>query len=217
MSLEIDFLNVTANEREEYSNWIIDNDSSRQTYETLEPELPQQPYRLYRFLTDLEDILLKISDDRDRLKAIFPLLRKLLMSSYWLQMEYHTPNPDVGWSVKTLYKEPDYPITIQTVAWLPGNVSPIHNHATWGIVALIEGQEKNRFWKRAPNAEHPHKIELIDEYNFIPGDIIGLMPDAIHSVEPLGEEPTITFNIYGETDFPERYEFDSVKHTVKHF
>ncbi len=207
----------TVNEREEYSNWIIDNDSSRKTYETLEPELPEHPYRLYRFLTDLEDILLRIPDDRDRLKAIFPLVRKLLMSSYWLQMEYYTPDPEKGWSVKTLYKEPDYPITIQTVAWLPGNVSPIHNHATWGIVALMDGQEKNRFWKRSPNAEHPHKIELIDEYNFIPGDIIGLMPDAIHSVEPLGEEPTITFNIYGETDFPERYEFDSVKHTVKHF
>ncbi|MDJ0903607.1 MAG: cupin [Xenococcus sp. MO_188.B8] len=208
---------MTENERENYSNWIIDNDSSRQTYATLEPDLPEQPYRLYRFLTDLEDILLTIPDDRDRLKAIFPLVRKLLMSSYWLQMEYHTPNPETGWSVNTLYKEQDYPITIQTVAWLPGNVSPIHNHATWGIVALIDGQEKNRFWKRSPDKEYPHKIELIDEYNFIPGDIIGLMPDAIHSVEPLGEEPTITFNIYGETDFSQRYEFDSVKYTVKNF
>ncbi len=217
MSVEIDSLTVTANEREEYSNWIIDNDSSRKTYETLEPELPEQPYRLYRFLSDLEDILLKIPDDRDRLTAIFPIVRKLLMSSYWLQMEYRTPNPETGWSVKTLYKEPDYPITIQTVAWLPGNVSPIHNHATWGIVALMDGQEKNRFWKRSPDTEHPHKIELIDEYTFIPGDIIGLMPDAIHSVEPLGEEPTITFNIYGETDFPQRYEFDSVNHIVKNF
>ena len=203
--------------REEYSIWIIDNDSSRETYETLEPKITEQPYRLYRFLTDLEDVLLTIPDDRDRLKAIFPLVRKLLMSSYWLQMEYREPNPETGWSVKTLYKELDYPITIQTVAWLPGNVSPIHNHATWGIVAVMDGQEKNRFWKRSPDAEHPHKIQLIDEYNFIPGDIIGLMPDAIHSVEPLGEEPTITFNIYGETDFPQRYEFDSINHSVKNF
>ncbi|MEM9276228.1 MAG: cupin [Cyanobacteria bacterium P01_F01_bin.143] len=203
--------------REEYSNWIIDNNSSRETYETLEPEITEQPYRLYRFLTDLEDVLLTISDDRDRLKAIFPLVRKLLMSSYWLQMEYREPNPETGWSVKTLYKEVDYPITIQTVTWLPGNVSPIHNHATWGIVAIMDGQEKNRFWQRSPDAEHPHKIKLIDEYTFIPGDIVGLMPDAIHSVEPLGEEPAITFNIYGETDFQERYEFDSVNHSVKNF
>lgn len=203
--------------REEYSNWIIENDSSREIYETVEPEVSQQPYRLYRFLTDLEDVLLNIPSDRDRLKAIFPLVRKLLMSSYWLQMEYREPNPETGWSVKTLYKELDYPITIQTVAWLPGNVSPIHNHATWGIVALMDGQEKNRFWKRSANKEYPHKIELIDEYNFIPGDIIGLMPDAIHSVEPLGPEPTITFNIYGETDFPQRYEFDSVNHSIKNF
>ncbi len=207
----------TTNSEQTYSNWIIDNDSSRATYKTIEPELTEQPYRLYRFLTDLEDILLNVPSNSDRLQAMFPLVRKLLMSSYWLQMEYYEPDLEKGWSVKTLYKEPDYPLTIQTVAWLPGNVSPIHNHATWGIVALIDGQEKNRFWKRAPDAENPHKIELIDEYNFIPGDIIGLLPDAIHSVEPLGEEPTITFNIYGETDFSQRYEFDSVNHTVKHF
>ncbi|ELS05490.1 putative metal-dependent enzyme of the double-stranded beta helix superfamily [Xenococcus sp. PCC 7305] len=209
-------MTAMTNERE-YSNWIIGNDGSRRTYETVDPELSERPYRLYRFLTDLEDVLLQVPDDHDRLKAIFPLVRKLLMSSYWLQMEYHTPNPKVGWSVKTLYKELDYPITIQTVAWLPGNISPIHNHATWGIVALMDGQEKNRFWKRAPNEEHPHKIELVDEYNLIPGDIIGFLPDAIHSVEPLGTEPTITFNLYGETNFPQRYEFDSVRHTVKNF
>ena len=43
------------------------------------------------------------------------------------------------------------------------------------------------------------------------------MPEAIHSVEALGEEPIITFNIYGETDFSQRFEFDTLTNTAKNF
>jgi predicted metal-dependent enzyme (double-stranded beta helix superfamily) len=50
--------------------------------------------------------------------------------------------------IAILYDEPDFPLTVQTVSWLPGQVSPIHNHATWGVVALISGTEKNTLWRR---------------------------------------------------------------------
>ncbi len=198
-------------------NWIVGDDGTGATYYPPETELPADPYRLYRFLTDLEDVLLTIPDDQDRLKAIMPLVRNLLTSSYWLQMEYDQPSPKTGWSVKTLYREPEYPLTVQMVAWKPGTSSPIHNHGTWGIVALIDGTEKNRFWKRAPTAEFPDKLELVGEQILQPGEIIGFTPGAIHSVESVGDEPTISFNIYGETNYPQRYQFDLVKHTAKNF
>ena len=198
-------------------NWLVHNDSQREAYYPQETDLPADPYRLYRFLTDLDDILLNIPDDSDRLKAIMPLVRHLLTSSYWLQMEYEQPSPKTGWSVKMLYREPDYPLTVQMVAWQPGGISPIHNHASWGIVALISGAEKNRFWRRSPTTEFPERLELVGEQTLQPGDIIGFMPDAIHSIEAISDEPTITFNLYGETNYEQRYQFDNTKHTAKHF
>jgi predicted metal-dependent enzyme (double-stranded beta helix superfamily) len=198
-------------------NWIVNNDSTAEAYYPEETKLPVDPYRLFRFLTDLENILLNIPDDRDRLKAIMPIVRHLLVSSYWLQMEYDQPNPKTGWSVKRLYTEPDYPLTIQMVAWQPGRISTIHNHAAWGIVALVSGEEKNRFWKRSPTPEFPDRLELIGEQRLQPGEIISFMPDAIHSVESLGDEPTISFNLYGKTNYPQRFEFDNINHTAKNF
>jgi len=198
-------------------NWLVLDDCTRTTHYPQETESSADPYRLYRFLTDLEDILLTIADDRDRLKAIMPLVRHLLTSSYWLQMEYEPPSPKTGWSVKTLYREPEYPLTVQMVAWKPGTSSPIHNHGAWGIVALIDGTEKNRFWKRSPDAKFPNKIELVGEQILQPGEIIGFTPGAIHSVESVGDEPTISFNIYGETDYSQRYQYDTIKHTAKKF
>lgn len=132
-------------------------------------------------------------------------------------MEYEQPSPKTGWSVKMLYREPEYPLTIQMVAWEPGGMSPIHNHGAWGIVAIVSGKERNRFWKRSPTAEHPNRLELVEEQILEPGEIIDFTPDAIHSVESIGDEPTISFNIYGETDYQKRYHFDPNAHTAKNF
>jgi predicted metal-dependent enzyme (double-stranded beta helix superfamily) len=176
-----------------------------------------QPYRLYRFLTDLEDILEQEPDDQRRLRLICPLVRRLLNSSTWLLDNYLPPDPDTGWSVLMLYDEPDYPITVQTVVWSPGSVSPIHNHAAWGIVALLSGQEKNTFWQRSGTADTPDRIEQVGDRTLSPGDILCLMPDAIHHIEAVSDEPTISFNLYGETNYSQRFQFDALQDTAHIF
>jgi predicted metal-dependent enzyme (double-stranded beta helix superfamily) len=190
-------------------DWLVDN-AGQFTAVAVKPlvqELPQ-PYRLYRFLTDLEDILARVPDDRSRLELIRPLVRHLLENSEWLQMNFSLPDPDTGWSVVMLYDEPDFEITVQTVAWAAGSVSPIHNHGTWGIVAMLNGQEKNTCWQRSPTTTHPDKIFTTGELVLHPGDIISFLPDAIHQVKALGDEPTISFNLYGKTNYDQRFEFD---------
>lgn len=198
-------------------NWLVTDDGELQTFGSVDIAAPQQTYRLYRFLTELEDLLAHTQDDVKRLAAIAPLVRKLLISSYWLQMEYKEPDPKTGWGVHFLYREYQFPLTVQMVSWSPGTRSTVHNHATWGLVALLGGQEKNRVWRRVPSAEHPHKIELAEEIVLSPGDIVTFTPGAIHQVEPLGEEPTISFNLYGVTDRQNRFTFDLEKHTAQLF
>lgn len=197
-------------------DWLVREDGKCEAWEEVADNLesPTNQYRLYRFLTDLENILHTIKSDRHRLQAICPLVRRLLISSEWLQGEYLEPDPEIGWSVLTLYDEPDFPLTVQTVAWLPGRVSTIHNHATWGVVALISGEEKNTLWRRTDNNGG---IEKVGDLILTPGEIISLTPDAIHHVEALGDEPTISFNLYGETNYEQRFEFDLVSGTAKNF
>ncbi|MEQ8538087.1 MAG: cupin [Coleofasciculus sp. D1-CHI-01] len=201
----------------ESSDWLVTENGDCLACNLQESETSTGYYRLYRFLTDVEDILESTKDDRQRLEKIRPLVRRLLTSSYWLQGEYREPNPDTGWSVLMLYDEPEFSLTVQTVVWLPGRVSPIHNHAAWGVVALISGEEKNTFWRRTMDSEFPDRIEKVGEQILVPGDIISFMPDAIHHVEVMGEEPTITFNLYGKTEYQQRFEFDPITHTAKNF
>ena len=217
------------------SDWLVNNEGQRQPLTAAPLKTPSKkgflaqsktqknknnsskPYRLYRFLTDLETILDDIKDEQKRLQTIGPLVRKLLDRSPWLQTYYMPPPADPGWSVFTLYEEPDFPLAIQIVAWLPNHVSPVHNHGGWGLVALLSGAEKNTFWRRTPTPESPYRIEEVDTYTLSPGEIITFLPDAIHCVEPLGDEPAITFNIYGEANATERFEFDPINHSARHF
>ncbi len=198
-------------------NWIVDDSATCHEIFPNPHTSAVEPYRLYRFLTELEDVLAAIPDDRQRLEAIVPRVRTLLESSYWLQMEFDRPLPNPGWSVKFLFRDEGFPLTVQMVAWLPGKPSPIHNHACWGTVAIVSGEEKNRIYRRSPAPGRPDRIELVAEKVLVPGDIIGFTPEAIHSVEPLGSEPTISFNLYGVTDFERRLEFDPVAQTAKKF
>lgn len=200
-------------------DWLVTNEGSWQG-QPLQTAAPRsQDYRLYRFLTDVEDILAAVPDNQERLIQMFPLVRQLLDQSAWLRFAIAPPDPETGWSVNTLYDEPGFPLTVQTVVWRPGQVSKIHNHGTWGIVALMDGEEKNVLWRR-PNQDPTgpqNRLEQTGDLVLNPGDLIGLMPDAIHCVEAMGEEPTVSFNLYGVADYENRWKFDPQSHAAELF
>ena len=199
-------------------NLLVENKGQCHIFETIASEKERSsPYRLYRFLTDLEDILETIDVDYLSLRKIVPLVRQLLDDSPWLLLSMLTPNPETGWDIMTLYDEPYFPITIQLVAWASGTVSRIHNHGCWGLVTLLSGQEKNTFWRRNPQPNSPDKIEKVGEQILNTGDMICFLPSAIHQIEALGNEPTISLNLYGVTDFENRFEFDITSGTARNF
>jgi predicted metal-dependent enzyme (double-stranded beta helix superfamily) len=187
----------------EVHDWLVTEDGQIQRLDSLDIYQNRQPseyYRVYHFLSDIEKIVQHEPSDRERLRLICPLVRRLLMSSYWLQTTLRKPDPETGWSVVKLYDEPYFPWTVQNAVWLPGHSSGIHNHATWGIVALMAGEERNSLWKRVQHPDDENAVVKVGEHILTPGDLITFVPDAIHSIESLGDQPTITFNVYGETN-----------------
>lgn len=199
-------------------DWLVNGDGEFHVCKSVRAwDLLREDYRLYRFLTELEDVLNGVKDESSRLPEIRMLVRRLIVNSYWVQSQYLEPNLKTGHSVSILYDELGFPLTVQTVTFVPGTRSTIHNHGTWGVVAVLKGEEKNTFWRRTPSPDFVDKIAPTGEINLSAGDIVSLTPDAIHSVEAVGEEPTVTFNVYGETDPQKRFEFDLVTHTARKF
>ncbi len=199
-------------------DWFVNGDGKYQACKSPRQwDLLQENYRLYRFLTELENVLSDVADESVRLPEIRMLVRRLLVNSYWVQTQYLDACPQTGTSVLSLYDELGFRFTIQTVTFAPGTKSNIHNHGTWGIVGILKGQERNTIWKRSPGDELQGGVEQTGELMLFPGDIISFTPDAIHCVEAMGDEPTVTFNLYGETDPSRRFEFDAVTHVAKRY
>ncbi len=93
-------------------NWLIDNQSRCQSLSLPILDLPDKPYRLYRFLTEIEDIIDNEPDDVRKVQQIIPKVRKLLTSSYWLSLEFIPPKLEEGWSVNLLYDDYDFPLAL---------------------------------------------------------------------------------------------------------
>ncbi|MBZ8180823.1 cysteine dioxygenase family protein [Oscillatoria salina] len=203
-------------------DWLVKEDGKCLACETVrEWDLLRNEYRLYRFLTEVEDVVneaeVKGTKEEDFLPELRKLVRSLVMNNYWIKTQIPEPSEKTGVSWLMLYDELGFPLTVQTETILPGTISPIHNHGTWGVVAMLQGKQKNIFWQRSPTATHQDKITQVGAQILEPGDIISFTTEAIHAVEAMGDTPTVTFNIYGETFASKRFQFDPLTHQAKHF
>jgi predicted metal-dependent enzyme (double-stranded beta helix superfamily) len=225
-------------------DWLVTESGHCQPCATpREWDLLETPYHFYRFLTETEDALKESTtvEQCECLPTLRYLVRKLMVNAYWLrafsegaaptqspEVNFPTASPSIpssslpisqssGTTLLNLYDEVGYPLTVQLETHLPGTISPIHCHGTWGIVAILQGQERNILWKRQPESASSDKIVRVDEKTLNYGDIISFVPAAIHSIESVGPEPLITFNLYGETNLKQRFEFDLITDTAKRY
>ncbi|KKD39941.1 MAG: cupin [Limnoraphis robusta] len=203
-------------------DWLVREDGQCLPCESARDwDLLKSEYRLHRFLTEIEDGINQSTEkgetEIDFLPDLRRLVRQLITNSYWLRTQVPEPCTKTGTSIIMLYDEIGFPLTVQTETVLPGRGSPIHNHGTWGIVAVLKGQQKNVFWKRQPSTDFPDQIEKVGEKILKEGEIISFTSDAIHHIEAVGDEPSFTFNLYGETNAANRFQFNAESCLAKPF
>jgi predicted metal-dependent enzyme (double-stranded beta helix superfamily) len=216
-------MNSSADLLQKGREWTANHQGFSQVYPDYRVwDLLQESYHFHRFLTEVEDVLLSqiedfLNSEENYLSLIRKLVRKLIINSYWIQNQYPEPCQKIGFSLLNLYDEIGFPLTVQSVTFSPGFSSPIHNHGTLGIVAILKGQEINRFWQQVYDPNLGTKIIPNGEITLIHGDIISFTPNAIHQIEAIANEPLITFNLYGETQASQRFEFDPITQQRKKY
>jgi predicted metal-dependent enzyme (double-stranded beta helix superfamily) len=169
-----------------------------------------KPYRLYHFLSDVDQVLELHEEPWQIMQGLLPLVRRLVGQPDWLDATYLQPDPEGPWAVYTLFDAPGYSLTVQTAVWSPGQTFPPHNHAGWGILAVLSGMEENTLWRRIDQSFGEGSAHLVadKQVQFQTGDIVAFDPQVIHSVQVPASNPTATFNVYGPADFSSRLEYD---------
>jgi predicted metal-dependent enzyme (double-stranded beta helix superfamily) len=90
--------------------------------------------------------------------------------------------------------------SLYAITWNEGQVTPIHDHGTWGVVGVLEGALCEHMMMRVDGGDGDEGVELIPSGVCIlqPGSVNTFMPepDHIHRSGPLAG-PTASLHLYG--------------------
>ena len=121
-------------------------------------------------------------------------LERHLPSPGILTAEQRTGDPE-AYKSEVIHSEPDGSFSIVALVWLPGQVTPIHDHVTWCVFGVIQGMEREEVFEL--DEQGPHLVEVGHRLNRT-GDVSGLAPPGdIHRVRNSGDHTAISIHIYG--------------------
>ncbi|HYM91440.1 MAG TPA: hypothetical protein VEW91_07400, partial [bacterium] len=75
-------------------------------------------------------------------------LRSLLQEPHVLNPRYTRPKPD-NYVLYPVWVEPGGSFSIAAAVWNVGQVTPVHDHGTWGVIGIYQGIEREIRYKPA--------------------------------------------------------------------
>jgi predicted metal-dependent enzyme (double-stranded beta helix superfamily) len=123
-------------------------------------------------------------------------LRVHLPSPAVLTAEQRLGSPD-RYTQHLLHVEPDGSFSIVAVVWRPGQETPIHDHVSWCVVAVVEGTEYETLYALRQTGGLTWLMETVTTEN-PPGSVSAFAPPGdIHRVRNVGSDTAISIHIYG--------------------
>ena len=158
-------------------------------------------YDVAAFVDDLRRLSAEHPDHKAVLPHVAPLVRRLATAPGWVRPAFYELDDAQGIGITVLHEEPDHTLLVETVAWAAGRGVLPHDHQTWGVVAGIDGDERNVLWKRTDDGSRPGhaEVQVHRETRVGAGDVIAFLGDDIHSVHNDGEATSLSLHVYGKS------------------
>jgi predicted metal-dependent enzyme (double-stranded beta helix superfamily) len=142
----------------------------------------------------VRDAVGRHADWADTARLVASALERHLPSPSILTAEQRRGDPE-GYRSELIHSEPDGSFSIVALVWLPGQVTPIHDHVTWCVFGVIQGVEQEELFELdeqgaglLPAGHHVNEA----------GDVSGFAPPGdIHRVRNGGDHTAISIHIYG--------------------
>jgi predicted metal-dependent enzyme (double-stranded beta helix superfamily) len=91
--------------------------------------------------------------------------------------------------------EPDGSFSIAVMVWLPGQVTPVHDHVSWCVTGVLQGTEYEEIFSLTPDGSR--LTEVVRRQNAA-GTVAGFAPPGdIHRVRNSGREVAVSMHVYG--------------------
>ncbi|RJQ73805.1 hypothetical protein D5S17_24625 [Pseudonocardiaceae bacterium YIM PH 21723] len=119
-------------------------------------------------------------------------LRPYLTDPLLLDPDQFQPDPD-QYVQHVLHVEPDGSFSLVALVWLPGQVTPVHDHVSWCVVGVWRGAEHETTYRISDDQLVPESVRIsyqgAADYLMPPGDI--------HRVSNATDGLVVSLHIYG--------------------
>lgn len=140
----------------------------------------------------------KHEPDRETLQPVARALERLGLQRELFPSGHFPVSSGNPAQVYRLSEEIDGRYALYISAGLPGKAQPPHDHTTWAIIAGIAGNERNVFYRReATDAPARDRLHETGRGDVVAGGSVTLLPDDVHTIELIGEEPGLHLHFYG--------------------
>ena len=156
--------------------------------------LPTVPSGLDDLVTAVRAVVSQRADWHQTARLVAGELDRHLPTSDVLSADQQISDPD-GYRSHLLYAEPGGTFSIVALVWRPGQMTAIHDHVTWCVFGVIQGEEHEELFEL--DNERRCLVEAGATTNR-EGDVSGFAPPGdIHRVRNVGNHTAISLHIYG--------------------
>lgn len=139
-------------------------------------------------------------------------MERLITSSGAIPTEAFAPRKD-RFANNLLYRPEDRAFSVTGGNWAPGQTTPIHDHLTWAVVGIVDGEERESIYRRIDDGSSPRKarLELVSERMNRKGHVTLLGRTGIHRIDNVSIHPSLSIHMYGlDIGKTERHSYDPI-------
>jgi 3-mercaptopropionate dioxygenase len=98
-----------------------------------------------------------------------------------------------GYQTHLVHAEPDGSFSVVVMVWRPGQRTPVHDHLTWCVTAVLQGTEYEEIY--ANRGDH---LETVGRNANPVGTVSGFAPPGdIHQVTNISDAVAVSMHVYG--------------------
>ena len=156
------------------------------------------------------------ADEATMLATARKAMQALVARDDWLPEAMAQPHPQY-YQQYLLYVDPQDRFSVVSFVWGPGQMTPVHDHCTWGVIGMLRGEETGQAFRIADG-----RLEAVGPAERLaPGDVAAVSPTIgdIHRVANVFDDRvSISIHAYG-TDIgkQQRHVYDPQTGAAKPF
>jgi predicted metal-dependent enzyme (double-stranded beta helix superfamily) len=177
------------------------------------------PFSIDMFTREAEAIIRLYTSETDALRRLKPLMEKLITTPDSVPRDAFGPRKD-RFANNLVYRPGDRIFSVMAGNWLPGQTTPIHDHLTWAVVGVCDGEERETIYRRTDDGSNPKRarLELVGERINKKGHVTVLGRAGIHRIDNVSITPSLSVHMYGlDIGTAERHSYDPVTGEVSKF